>query len=175
MKVLFSESDIKSFNEKIAQDIRNHYKSEDGSNLVVLSILKGALFFAVDLLRELDYPKCSLEFIRLSSYHGGTESSGLVQIHGEIKENLTNKDILVLDEIIDTGRTLKFLNDYLQKKFSPKSVKFACLLDKKECRKIEFNADFIGKEIPNHFVVGYGLDLNEHYRTLSTINIYESE
>jgi len=92
MKVLFSESDIKSFNEKIAQDIRNHYKSEDGSNLVVLSILKGALFFAVDLLRELDYPKCSLEFIRLSSYHGGTESSGLVQIHGEIKENLTNKD-----------------------------------------------------------------------------------
>ena len=134
-------------------------------------ILKGAILFASDLLRSLEYSKCRIEFVRVSSYHGNS-SSGKIKLHYPIECDLKDQRVLVIDEIFDTGTTAQYLKDFLQT-HQPAEIMFTCLLDKKVCRKINFEADFVGKEIPNQFVIGYGLDFNENYRNLSEIKIYE--
>lgn len=173
MKVLLEEKEIKSLIKELANKIRPYYETDEGKNLVVIPIMKGAIFFAADLLRELNLICSEIDFIRLASYQGN-KSSGKVQMVEDITSKLEGKDILVIDEILDTGRTLNFLFDYLKKQ-NPKSLRSVCLLDKKECRIAPFEADFVGKVIPNHFVVGYGLDYEECYRTLPYIGIYEGD
>jgi hypoxanthine phosphoribosyltransferase len=145
---------------KISSDYRNH-------ELVVLGVLKGAFIFLSDLVRHLTIP-VKVDFIRLSSYGSGTVSSGKIKLTQKIEIDLKNKDVLVVEDIVDTGLTLAYLVDYLNS-FSPKSVKICTLLDKYERRKADIKVDYACHVIREGFLVGYGLDYAENYRNLPGI------
>jgi hypoxanthine phosphoribosyltransferase len=159
----FSEEDIrkivKGVAEKINQDLR-------GEEVVVLGVLKGCLLFLADIIRHFDF-RCEAEFIRLASYHG-TESSGHVQVIKDIEKDLEGKHVLVLEEIVDTGRTLHWLKNRLGQ-CSVKSVRIACLFDKKSQRVVELEPDYVGEIVPDYFLLGYGLDLDEYGRNLGHV------
>lgn len=162
---LYSAEQIQKMVQKVASEIRNSYSEND--EIVCIGVLKGAWIFHSDLVRALDRP-VQIDFIRASSYGRGTESSGVVRILKDIETDIRDKHVIVVEEIIDSGRTLKFIRERLLQG-SPKSVKIAALLDKKERREVECEADFLGTEVPNHFVVGYGLDWAEKFRNLQAI------
>ncbi len=164
-KERFSPVAIQKMVEKVAQEIRAAYQPTD--ELVCVGILKGAWIFHADLVRALDRP-VTVDFIRASSYGAGTQTSGVVRILKDIEVNVEGKHVLLVEEIIDSGRTLSFLKERL-KSANPASVKIAALLDKKERREVACEADFLGAEVPNYFLVGYGLDWGEKYRTLPAV------
>ncbi len=130
--------------------------------------LKGAAIFASDLVRNLNMP-LKMEFIRLSSYGSGTTSSGKVHAVDISLPDLNNKNVLIIEDIIDTGLTAKFLLDFISSNFKTKSAKFCSLLDKKSARKVDIQADYCGFEIDDKFVIGFGLDYDENYRNLPYI------
>lgn len=167
MKVLFTKEQIAGKVKELAARISKDY---EGKDLECVVILKGAVIFASDLVRALTIP-VSLNFITLGSYEG-TQSSGSVRKIGYFGGVGAGKHILIVEDIIDTGTTL----DYLKKIPSLEgaaSIKVACLLDKKICRKVYFNPDYTGFEIPDKFVVGYGMDVDQKYRNLPDICIYK--
>ena len=165
IKVLYSENDIKQKVQEIALKLNSIYKDEE---VCVICVLKGSVMFAADLVRELKMP-VTMEFIRLSSYGHATESSGKVNAV-EIKlPDLNNKNIIIVEDIVDTGLTAKFLLDFLHANFTLKSLKFVSLLDKKASRKTEVEPDFYGFNIDDKFVVGYGLDYSGFFRNLRYI------
>ena len=164
-KILVSEDEIKGIICRIANEINVHYA---GKKLLVCGILKGAFIFTSDLIRQIKIP-LEVTFIKASSYGSGSISKGSVNvIEFSDLEDYKSYNILVVDDILDSGNTLCFLRDYLKNKGFSK-IEFCALLDKPERRENEIDVKYIGKQIENEFVVGYGLDFNEKYRSLPFI------
>ena len=164
IEVLFSESQIKTRVSALAQEIAKDYKDR---LLVLVSILRGSVFFATDLARLIDLP-LSMDFLSISSY--GEDSEGVVRITKDLEENIAGKDVLVIEDIVDTGFTLKYLLRTLGGR-NPKSLEVCTLLDRRARRIIEIDLKYIGFEIPDKFVVGYGLDYRQRYRNLPYIGV----
>lgn len=160
-EVLCSEEDISNRLSELGKEISNDYKDK---NLYVVSLLRGSFVFTADLVRKLDIP-VKIDFMTTSSYGHGIETSGLVRIVNDIKEDLTDYHVLVVDDITDSGLTMKYVMDHLKTK-NPSSVKSCVLLDKPERRQIEIVPDYVGFTIPDKFVVGYGLNYGDYYRNI---------
>ena len=165
IKILFSEEEIQNKIKELAATMNDFYAGEE---VVAICVLKGAVMFAVDLVKHLNMP-LQMEFIRLSSYHGTTQTTGKVRAVDITLPDLNNKNILIIEDIIDKGYTAKFLIDFIKCNFHAKTIKFCSLLDKKVARIIDIDADFYGFEVQDQFVVGYGLDFDEYYRNLRYI------
>ena len=161
---LLSREQIASIVKDLANQISKDYIERE---LVLICILKGAFMFLSDLIRHLQIP-VQIDFVRLASYGTGMETSGRIEITKDIEISIEGKDVLIIEDIIDSGRTLQFLRDRLSLS-NPRSVKVCALLDKKARREVEIEADYLGKEVDNVFVVGYGIDFNETYRHLPEI------
>ncbi len=167
--VLVTEEEANEIVRSLGEQITRDY---EGKNLVLVSVLKGAVVFMADLMRAVDLP-LSIDFMVVSSYHK-TESTGTVKIIKDLDTDLTGKDILIVEDILDTGRTLASLMEILKMR-NPASLKICTFLDKPERRVASIEADYIGKVIPDEFVVGYGLDYDEAYRNLPYVGIYSPE
>lgn len=168
--VLISRDDIIKRVGELAAEISRDY---EGRELLLIGILKGAFVFLADLIRCLRIP-CEIDFVRLASYGAGTVSSGRVEITKDIETSIQGKDVLVVEDIVDTGLTLSYLVEKLNER-APRSLKVCVLLDKKERRTVPFTADYVGYDIPDCFVVGYGLDCNEQFRSLPDVYVVEEE
>jgi len=164
LNLLISREQIDSIVKELADQISKDYAERE---LVLVCILKGAFMFLSDLVRHLQIP-VQIDFVRLASYGAGMKTSGTIEITKDIEIPVEGKDVLIIEDIIDSGRTLQFLRDRLSLS-TPRSVKICALLDKKARREVEIEADYLGKEIDNVFVVGYGIDFNETYRYLPEI------
>lgn len=140
---------------------------------MLVGVLKGALMFMVDLARALDRP-VEMDFMAISSYGGSAQSSGVVRILKDLDRNISGRNILIVEDIVDTGLTLSYIRDNLLTR-EPASLRICTLLDKREARKADVPIDYVGFEIPNRFVVGYGLDYAEVYRNLLYIGILKPE
>ena len=168
-RILLTEEEINSIVKRISSEIDAHYK-ERSSRLLLLGILKGSVVFMGDLMKHITVP-VEIDFMKVSSYGSATVSSGSINIILDLYRNdLANTDILIVEDIIDSGRTLSYLVEYLRLK-GAKSVRTCTLLDKPGRREVEFEADHVGAIIPNEFVVGYGLDYDEKYRALPFVGI----
>ena len=161
LNVLINEEQLEKRVQEIANQIMEDYKGKD---LVFVSVLKGAMFFTIDVARKISN-NIHLELMKVSSYGEKTTSDGKINLELDIQDNIEGKDVIVIDDILDTGHTLSYILKHLKEK-KPNSIKLCVLLDKAERREVNIKADYIGFEIPNKFVIGYGLDYNEHYRTL---------
>ena len=168
-KILLSEEYLCEIVSKLGKRISEDYKDK---NLLMISILKGSVIFMSDLMRKISIP-CMIDFMAVSSYVG-TKSSGEVRILKDLDIPIEGYDILVVEDILDSGRTLSYILEILKSR-NPKSIKLCTLLDKPEARKADISADYIGERIPNEFVVGYGLDYNEKYRNLPFVGILSSK
>lgn len=167
-RVLVNETELNRITYHLAEKIDHDYA--DSEHLLLLCILKGSVVFMSELMRKLTKP-VEIDFMRVSSYGAGTTSSKNINIILDIhRSDLSECDVLVIEDIIDSGRTLSYLVDYLRLK-GCKSVRTCTLLDKPERREVDFNADYVGLEIPDEFVVGYGLDYDERYRTLPYVGV----
>jgi hypoxanthine phosphoribosyltransferase len=165
---LISEAEIKQRVKQIAEEIEKDFKNE---SLVLIIVLKGSFVFAADLIREIK-SDVNVDFISVSSYSNQTESTGKVKLLKDLDANITNKNVVVVEDIIDSGLTLHFLRDHLQM-HKPREIKICTLLDKPERRKIELPVDYVGFVIPDEFIVGYGIDYAEKYRNLPYIATVE--
>ncbi|MGC4073261.1 MAG: hypoxanthine phosphoribosyltransferase [Nibricoccus sp.] len=164
--VLVSEAAIKRRLKKLGADIGGIYGKEE---ITVVAIINGAILFTADLLRQIPNP-IRLDCIRVSSYRNETKSQGKPKLLHSLSLDLTNRHVLLIDDILDTGKTLSVVVDII-KKLKPASVRTCVLLDKKGRREVDFTADLVGFEIPDKFVVGYGLDFAERYRNLPCIGV----
>lgn len=168
-KILLSEEKIKSRVEELGRQIENDYRDKD---LLVIGILKGGVTFMSDLIRNIDLPLL-LDYMDVSSYEG-TTSSGEVKILKDLDMPIENKDILIVEDIIDTGNTLNYLTKVFKSR-NARSVKLATLLTKPDRREVEVDVSYVGFEIPDLFVVGYGLDYNQIGRNLPFIGVLKEE
>ncbi len=148
----------------LARRISSDYKN---SELILIGVLKGSVIFLSDLMRSLTIP-VKIDFVRVSSYGSGTSSSGKINLTKDIEIDIKNKDVLIIEDIVDTGLTLTYLVDHF-KSFGPKSVKICSLLDKHERRKTDIKVDYIGHAVKDGFLIGYGIDYNEDFRYLPDI------
>lgn len=172
-KVLFSEEDLDRMISRIAAQVDKDYSGSD-KKLVLLCILKGSVVFMGELMKKVNVP-CEIDFMKVSSYGNETTSSGNVNIILDIsRKDLDSCDILIVEDIIDSGRTLSYLSKYLLNK-GARSVRTCTMLDKPSRRVVDFSADYVGAEIEDLFVVGYGLDYAERYRDLPYIGVLKSE
>lgn len=169
-EVLYSEEEISAVVKDLGAQLTKEY---EGKNPLVIGVLKGAVMFMTDLSRAMD---CDLEldFMDVSSYGAGMESSGDVKILKDLDTTVDGRDLLIVEDIIDTGRTLSYLIEIFKYR-KAKSIKVVTLMDKKERRVVDLDADYIGINVPNEFVVGYGLDFNEKYRNLPYIGVLKTE
>ena len=164
MRKLIPRTDIEATVKRLAADITRDYKNK---NPLIIGILKGSFVFTADLVRALDFP-LEVEFIRCSSYGGGKETSGKVNMVRGLRIPVKNRHVLVVEDIIDTGTTLSFLMDYLKKK-RPASLQLCALIDKPSGRRVPVKIDYLGLTVPDKFIVGYGIDCDEKYRNLPDI------
>lgn len=169
-KILISENQVLERVNELGQEISRDYA---GSELLVVGILKGAIIFLADLVRSISIPT-NMDFMAVSSYGASSESSGVVRILKDLEQNIENKHVLIVEDIVDTGLTLNYLKENLLTR-GPASLKICTLLDKPSRRKVEVQVDYNGFTIPDEFVVGYGLDYNERYRNLREILILKPE
>lgn len=169
-KVLFSKEQIKEIVCRLGAEISNDYKDK---NLLLVGILKGSVVFMADLMRELSIP-CNIEFMALSSYGSETRSSGVVRVLKDLSIDIKDYDVLVIEDILDSGNTLFQLKTMLEMR-NPKSIKICTFFDKPERRTADISADYVGAEIPDAFIVGYGLDYAEKYRNLSYVGVIKPE
>lgn len=163
-KILFSSDDINNRVKELGEQISKDY---EGKKLVVVSLLRGSFIFAADLVRQIQVPT-QIEFITTASYGHNEESSGQVNIVTDIKDDIEGKDVLVVDDIMDTGLTMEKILEHLKKK-NPSSIKSCVMLDKPERRKTEIAPDYVGFTIPDLFIVGYGLNYGDYYRNIPYI------
>ena len=171
IRVLLSEEEVNARINEVAAQINADYA---GKPIHLICILKGGVFFTCELAKRLSMP-VSLDFMSVSSYGGGTESSGVVKIVQDLDEPLNGKDVLIVEDIIDSGRTLSYLIEILEKR-NPNGIKLCTLLDKPERRvKKQVKVDYTCFTIPDEFVVGYGLDYDQKYRNLPYIGVVELE
>lgn len=157
---------VAELGERISEDYQ-------GKNLVIVGILKGAIVFLSDLIREISIP-LYLDFMAVSSYGSSTQSSGVVRILKDLDKSIENKDVLIVEDIIDSGLTLKYLVENLEARY-PNSVKVCTLLDKPARRKTQVSIDYNGFTIPDEFAVGYGLDYNDNYRNLPGVYVLKEK
>lgn len=168
-KVLVPEEEIAEIVSRVADEINRDY-SRGNKKLVIVCVLKGSMMFTADLAKKLSVP-LEMEFVRVSSYGNSTESSGKIQMILDFdRPDFNECDFLVVEDIVDSGNTLAFLSEHLRRK-NARSVKVCTLLDKPSRRKVDFTPDYIGREIPDEFVFGYGLDLFEKYRDLPFVAV----
>ena len=169
-EVLFSEEQLKNRVQEIARQITADYQ---GKEIMLISVLRGSFVFMADLCRAIDLP-CTLDFMAVSSYGKGTKSSGQVQITKDLSSDITGKNIIVVEDILDSGNTLSYLLKILENRH-PASIRLCTLLDKPDRRVKPVEVHYSGFTIPDAFVVGYGLDYAEHYRNLPYIGILKPE
>lgn len=165
---LISESELKHRVKQIAEEIDRDFNNE---SVVMIVVLKGSFVFAADLIREMK-SDLNVDFISVSSYSDQTESTGKVKLLKDLDSNITNKNVVVIEDIIDSGLTLHFLRDHLQL-HKPRNIKLCTLLDKPDRRKIDLPVDYVGFVIPDEFIVGYGIDYAQKYRNLPYIATVE--
>jgi len=169
-EVLLTETQIRQRIKSIARELKSVYG--DGE-FTIISLINGAVMFTSDLMREIDNP-VRLDCIRVTSYGNKTKSAGTPQIIHSLTLDIANRDVLLIDDILDTGKTLKLVTA-LVRDLKPRSLRTCVLLDKKARREVAIEADFVGFEIPDKFVVGYGLDFAERYRNLPGIGVLKPE
>ncbi len=167
-KVLVNEQQLDAITTKLAKQINKDYKDKE---LIVIGMLKGAVPFMSDLVKKITLP-IKIDFMQVSSYHGTT--SGELVFKKDIEENIENKDVIIVEDIVDTAKTLTAVLEFLNKK-NPNSLEIVTLLDKPEGRLVELQPKYIGLTIPNEFVIGYGLDFDEMYRNLPYIGVLKEE
>jgi len=168
--ILFTTGEVEATVKRLAAEISRDYR---GKNPLLIGILKGSFVFMADLIRLLGFP-LEVEFITLSSYGRGRESSGKIRVVKGLRAGVKGRDVLVIEDIVDTGRTISFLLDYLQKK-KPASLRLCALTDKPSRRQIPVNIDYLGFTVPNKFIVGYGIDWDEKFRYLPDICFVDAE
>lgn len=168
VRVLLSEKEVSARISEIAAEISKDY---EGKQVHLICVLKGGVVFTCELAKRLTVP-VSMDFMSVSSYGASTKSSGVVKIVKDLDEQIEGKDVLVVEDIIDSGRTLTYLLDYLNNR-NPKSLKLCTLLDKPERRVMEVKVDYTCFQIPDEFIVGYGLDYAQKYRNLPYIGVVE--
>ncbi|VKK27375.1 hypoxanthine guanine phosphoribosyltransferase [Streptococcus pneumoniae] len=169
-KVLVSYDEITEAAKKLGAQLTKDYA---GKNPILVGILKGSIPFMAELVKHID-THIEMDFMMVSSYHGGTASSGVINIKQDVTQDIKGRHVLFVEDIIDTGQTLKNLRDMFKEREAA-SVKIATLLDKPEGRVVEIEADYTCFTIPNEFVVGYGLDYKENYRNLPYIGVLKEE
>lgn len=169
-EVLFSEEELREKVKELGTKISEDYKGKD---LIVVGVLKGSVIFAADLFRNITIP-CELDFMAVSSYGDSTESSGVVRILKDLDHNIEGKDILIVEDIVDSGITLKYLLKYLNAR-KANTIEIATLLDKKARRVADINVKYAGFEVPDEFIVGYGIDYAQKYRNLPFIATLKPE
>jgi len=168
--ILVDEKKLQNRIKLLGAEISRDY---EGKNPILICILKGAVLFLSDLIKNISIP-LEIDFFSLSSYGNSTKSSGIVRIRKDIDTDVFNRHLIIVEDIIDSGLTLEYITDYLHK-HKPLSVKICALLDKPKAHKIDLKIDYVGFEIGNEFVVGYGLDFAEKYRNLPYIGILKKE
>jgi hypoxanthine phosphoribosyltransferase len=169
-EILITEEQIRQRTRELAQDISRDYSDKD---LHLICVLKGGVVFLVDLMRELSVAH-SVDFMATSSYGADTKTSGVVRILKDLDKSIEGRNVLIVEDIIDTGYTLNYLVRILRER-GPASLRICTLLNKPERREVDIAVDYIGFNIPNKFVVGYGLDFNEHYRNLPFVGVLKPE
>ena len=169
-EILYTEEQLAEIVSRMGRQISEDY---EGKNLFMISVLKGSLIFMADLMRAVTVP-CSIDFLSVSSYGKGTVSSGAVRILKDLDDSLEGKVLLVVEDILDSGVTLSFLLKNLSAR-NPRSIRLCTLLDKPERRKVDIRPDYVGAEVPDEFIVGYGLDYAEKYRNLPYIGVLKPE
>jgi hypoxanthine phosphoribosyltransferase len=165
-KVLISEAEIGKRVEELAADISRDYR---GTVPTLVSVLKGGIIFLTDLMRKLDILH-EIDFMSVSSYDSGTQTTGVVRILADLSRNIEGKDVIIVEDIVDSGLTLDYIRHMLLAR-RPRSLKICTMLDKKARRRIEVPIDYVGFEVPDEFVIGYGLDYQEKYRNLPYVAV----
>ena len=166
--IILSEQEIRYICQFLGKQLSTRYRFNEKPP-VFIGVMKGALPFMMDLIQEIDIP-LTLDFVQLSSFNG-TESTGTVVLKTDVSTDIRGKDVVIVEDIVDSGISMVFLVDYLKKKYQPKSIITVALLDKKINRKIPFTLDYYGKEVGEGFLMGYGLDYKELYRNTRYIFI----
>ena len=169
-EVLIHEDTLRGRIVELGAEISADY---EGRDLLLVGVLKGAIFFISDLMRELTVP-CEIDFMAISSYGAATDSSGVVRILKDLEINISGRDVLVVEDIIDSGLTLSYLRRTLSAR-KPGSLEICTLLTKPERREVEVPVRYVGFEIPNRFVIGYGLDFAERYRNLPYVGVLHDD
>jgi hypoxanthine phosphoribosyltransferase len=168
LKILINRDEIAGAVARVAREIERDYQ---GRQPLLIGVLKGSFVFMADLIRQLDLP-LELDFVRLSSYGSASESSGKAKVVQGLQARTKDRDILVVEDIVDTGITTSFLLDYLKKK-KPASLKLCALTDKPSRHRVPVSIDYLGLTVPNKFIVGYGLDYDQRFRNLPDIYVIE--
>jgi len=168
--ILFTRDEIEATVKKLAGEISQDY---DGKHPLLIGVLKGSFMFMADLIRHLDFP-LEVEFIKLSSYGRGRSTPGKIKVVQGLRSKVRSRDVIIIEDIVDTGLTIAFLLDYLRKK-KPASLKLCALTDKPSRRQVPVNIDYLGFTVPNKFIVGYGIDWDEKFRYLPHICFVEVE
>jgi hypoxanthine phosphoribosyltransferase len=169
-EVLIEESTLRARVEELGEEVSRDYT---GREPLLVGVLKGAVFFMSDLMRQLTVP-CEIDFMAISSYGASTDSSGVVRILKDLDINIEGRDVLVVEDIIDSGLTLSYLMRNLESR-EPASLEVCALMTKPERREIDVPVRYVGFEIPNRFVIGYGLDFCERYRNLPYVGVLDQE
>ena len=169
LKVLINEKELMERVNELANQIEKDYLDEE---IILICILKGAVYFTTDLSKRINNNKVVLDFMKVSSYGSATETSGKVDFQLDLSEDIKGRNVIIVEDILDSGVTLHYLINILSKR-NPKSIKICTLLDKPERRRKQVKVDYVGFEIKDKFVVGYGMDYNEHYRNLPYIGYFE--
>lgn len=169
-EVLFSEDELRDKIRQMGAKISNDYS---GKELILIGVLKGSVVFMSDLIKEITIP-CKMDFMAVSSYGSSSETSGVVRILKDLDFDIQGKDVLIVEDIIDSGVTLKYLMKYLSAR-KPNSLEIICLLNKPERRKVDIDVKYLGYNVPDYFLVGFGLDFAEKYRNLPYVGILKEE
>lgn len=169
-KVLVSKEEISEIVKSLGQQISKDY---EGKEPILITVLKGAFIFMADLVREITIP-CTLDFMAVSSYGSGTETSGKVRIIKDLETNIEGKDVIIVEDILDSGVTLSHLIELLNAR-KPNSIKVCTLFHKPERQKVQIDVAYKGANVPNEFIVGYGLDYAEKYRNLPDVCVLKRE
>ena len=169
-EVLYSQEYLAGVVKELGRRISEDYK---GKNLLMVSVLKGSVVFMADLMRAITIP-CNIDFMSVSSYGSGVKTSGVVKIIKDLDINLEGKDLLLVEDILDSGMTLHYIRDMLNQR-NPRSIRLCTLFDKPERRTVDIAADYFGAVVPDAFIVGYGLDDDEKYRNLPYVGILKPE
>lgn len=169
-ETLISSERLQARIAQVGAEISRDYQ---GQEIILLCVLKGSMMFTADLMRHLDIPVV-LDFVAVSSYGSATSTSGVVRIQKDVEEKIAGRHVLVVEDIVDSGLTLTYLLEHLRLR-GPASLKVACLLDKPDRRRVPVPVDYLGFEIEDKFVIGYGLDFDEHYRNLGYIGVMKED
>jgi len=169
-RIFFSEEELRTRVRELGQEITRDYA---GKEPLCIGVLKGSFVFMADLVRSIDL-RAEVEFMAVSSYGNGTTTTGAVKITKDLSKDIAGRDVIIVEDILDSGVTLNYLKQYLSVR-QPNSIKIVTLLDKPARRKADIKADYVGFECPDAFIVGYGLDYAEHYRNLPYIGVLKPE